>query len=228
MVRRSSENSSWGGKREGAGRQKSRNAYDAQVAVRIPKETAAACKALGGASFLRDVIEEAVSRRQKAAVSQTETVPSKSLGFDAISTDQISFPSGTDEPKVSFVDMRVNCGFPSPAMDYATDKLSLSELMIRNELATFFAVATGDSMADAGIEEGDTLILDRSIEPRSGDVVLAYLGGEFTLKRLRIENGVVSLHPENESADYPVIRPTEFDDFSVEGVLTGICRRFRK
>lgn len=65
MVRRSSENSSWGGKREGAGRQKSRNAYDAQVAVRIPKETAAACKALGGASFLRDVIEEAVTFRLK-------------------------------------------------------------------------------------------------------------------------------------------------------------------
>ena len=228
MVRRSSENSSWGGKRQGAGRPKSGNAYDAQVAVRIPRETAAACKTLGGASFLREAIEEAVSRRQNTAVLQKETSPSKNLGFDAISPDQISFPAGTDEPKVLFVDMRVNCGFPSPAMDYATDRLSLSELMIRNELATFFAVATGDSMADAGIEEGDTHIIDRSLEARSGDIVLAFLHGDFTLKRLRIRDGKVELCPENAAANYPVISPGEGDNFSIEGVLIGICRKFRR
>ena len=114
------------------------------------------------------------------------------------------------------------------AMDYATDQLSLSELMIRNELSTFFAEATGDSMVDAGICDGDTLILDRSLEPRSGDIVLAFLHGDFTLKRLRIRDGKIELCPENAAADYPVICPGEGDNFSIEGVLTGICRKFRR
>ena len=83
-------------------------------------------------------------------------------------------------------------------------------------------------MVDAGICEGDTLILDRSLEARSGDIVLAFLHGDFTLKRLRIRDGKVELCPENAAANYPVISPGEGDNFSIEGVLIGICRKFRR
>ena len=83
-------------------------------------------------------------------------------------------------------------------------------------------------MIDAGIYEGDILIIDRSVEPRRGDIVLAFLHGDFTLKRLRIRDGKIELCPENAAADYPVICPGEGDNFSIEGVLTGICRKFRR
>lgn len=222
MPRRTADSPNWGGKRKGAGRPKLEDGCRVQVAVRLKEETAEQCKALGGATWIRTTLEEAIERR--AAKPHSANTP----GFDAVAPERFARPADSEEPEVAFVDMRVACGFPSPAMDYATDQLSLSELMIRNELSTFFAVATGDSMADAGIQEGDTLILDRAIEPRSGDVVLAFLRGEFTLKRLHMEEGKVELRPENAAADYPVITPTEYDDFSIEGVLTGLCRKMRK
>lgn len=82
-------------------------------------------------------------------------------------------------------------------------------------------------MIDAGIFEGDILMIDRSIEPRPGDIVLAYLQGEFTLKTLKFVNGQPELHPQNTSGNYPVIRPGEYDDFQIEGVLVGSGRRYR-
>ena len=175
-------------------------------------------KELGGSDFLRPRILEII-RNTSSATNDVS---------DPLDVRTFRLPSSTPEPRIARVDMTVACGFPSPAMDYATDQLSLSELMIRNELSTFFAEATGDSMVDAGICDGDTLILDRSLEPRSGDIVLAFLHGDFTLKRLRIRDGKIELCPENAAADYPVIRPGEGDNFSIEGVLTGICRKFRR
>ena len=147
-------------------------------------------------------------------------------GFDALNLEGFKRASTAPDPvRVANVEMRVACGFPSPALDYPSEEISLSDLMIRNPAATFFCEARGDSMADAGIDEGDTLIVDRSVEARSGDIVLAYLHGDFTIKRLRIVDGRPELHPENEAADYPVLRPEESDDFSIEGVVTGFCRK---
>lgn len=208
----------WGGRRDGAGRPKNEKANRALISVRVPEDMAARCKELGGSNFLRPRILEII----RNASSETNDVS------DPLDVRTFRLPSSEPEPRIARVDMTVACGFPSPAMDYATDQLSLSELMIRNELSTFFAEATGDSMVDAGICEGDTLILDRSIEARSGDIVLAFLHGDFTLKRLRIRDGKIELCPENAAADYPVICPGEGDNFSIEGVLTGICRKFRR
>ena len=179
---------------------------------------AARCKELGGSNFLRPHILQIIQN----ASSKPKVVS------DPLDPRSFRLPSSEPEPRIARVDMTVACGFPSPAMDYATDQLSLSELMIRNELSTFFAEAAGDSMVDAGICEGDTLILDRSLEARSGDIVLAFLHGDFTLKRLRIRDGKVELCPENAAANYPVISPGEGDNFSIEGVLIGICRKFRR
>lgn len=208
----------WGGRREGAGRPKEEDAKRALISVRVPEDVAARFKELGGSDFLRPRILEII-RNTSSATNDVS---------DPLDVRTFRLPSSTPEPRIARVDMTVACGFPSPAMDYATDHLSLSELMIRNELSTFFAEATGDSMVDAGICDGDTLILDRSLEPRSGDIVLAFLHGDFTLKRLRIRDGRIELCPENAAADYPVICPGEGDNFSIEGVLTGICRKFRR
>ena len=148
-------------------------------------------------------------------------------GFDAIKFSTFLRPAARPDVRVDNVAMGVPCGFPSPALDYASEELSLSDLMIRNPSATFFCEAMGDSMIDAGIFEGDILIIDRSVEPRRGDIVLAYLQGDFTLKKLEFVDGKPELHPQNSSSNYPVIHPGEYDDFSIEGVLVGSGRRYR-
>jgi len=111
----------------------------------------------------------------------------------------------------------VSCGFPSPADDYIESPLDLNEYLVTRPAATFFVRAKGDSMIDAGISEGDLLIIDRSIKARSGHVVLAILNGEFTLKRWQIDkNGSYWLFPENKN--YKPIQVTDESEFSVWGV----------
>lgn len=119
-----------------------------------------------------------------------------------------------------------SCGFPSPAMDYQSDDISITELFAPRREATEIINAQGNSMLDAGICEGDWLFVDRSIEPRDGHIVLAWLDGEFLVKRLRIVGGKPELHPENEHEHYPVIRPSEYEHFTIEGVVVSSGRRY--
>ncbi len=94
------------------------------------------------------------------------------------------------------------CGFTSPAADYLQETLSLDQLLIRHPAATFFARAQGRSMEGAGIFDGDLLIIDRSLNPRDGDVILTLLDGELIVKRLVYRNTKPELHSEN-----PTIHP---------------------
>ena len=112
----------------------------------------------------------------------------------------------------------VSCGFPSPADDYLEHPLDLNELLIKKPAATFFVRAKGDSMIQAGIFEGDILIIDRSLQARSGQIILAIINGEFTLKRLLIktETGTPLLQAANPK--YAPIEITESMDFQVWGV----------
>jgi DNA polymerase V len=110
----------------------------------------------------------------------------------------------------------VSCGFPSPADDYIDSVLDLNEKLISKPAATFFVKAKGDSMVGAGIHDGDLLIIDRSITARSGQVVLAILNGEFTLKTLKRSNGKIWLQPENTK--YQSILVNEEMQFEVWGV----------
>ena len=80
-------------------------------------------------------------------------------------------------------------------------------------------------MLNAGICEG--IILDRGLEARNNDIVLAFINGELTLKRLKFAQGRPELYPENEEAAYPIFKPSEYDNFQILGVLVGICRRYR-
>ena len=114
----------------------------------------------------------------------------------------------------------IRAGFPSPAQDYLHDTLDFNKDMIHHREATFYARVDGDSMRDAGILAGDIAVIDRSLEPRDGDIVVAYIDGEFTIKRLdmtHLPDGYIELHPANPS--YKTIRIENPDEFRVWGVI---------
>lgn len=111
----------------------------------------------------------------------------------------------------------VPAGWPSPSEDFIEDTLDLHQMMVRNPAATFFLRAIGHSMIGAGIHDGDLLVVDRSISPRPGKVVIAVVDGELTIKRLVKKNGRVLLAAENP--DYPDFDITGREDASIWGVV---------
>ena len=119
---------------------------------------------------------------------------------------------------------RVSAGFPSPADDHIEATLSLDELCIRHPAATFLLRAAGDSMQGAGLFDGDVLVVDRSVEPRPGMIVVATVNGGFTCKRLTVENDRPVLRAENPS--YPDIHLAEGEELEVFGVVVAAVRRF--
>lgn len=118
----------------------------------------------------------------------------------------------------------IKAGFPSPAGDYSDSSLDFNEYLVKNRAATFIVRVQGDSMIGAGINTGDLLVVDRSIKPVPGRIVVAIVDGEFTVKRLILEMGRYSLAPENP--DYPVIEITGETDFQVWGVVTHAIHSF--
>jgi DNA polymerase V len=119
---------------------------------------------------------------------------------------------------------RIPAGFPSPADEYAESALDLNAYLVRNKTATFFFRVMGDSMTGAHIHDGDLLVVDRSIEPKHGHIVLAVVNNEYTVKRLHRLGGVIELHAENPA--YAPIRFQEHDELQVWGVVTGVVSRF--
>lgn len=120
-------------------------------------------------------------------------------------------------------------GFPSPAADYVEDALDLHTLMVRNPPATFYVRVRGESMKDAGIHDQDILVVDRSIDPAPGRIVVAVVDGDFYVKRLtRLASGVMALASENDQGteQYPDIRLDRVQDVTIWGVVTGAIRRF--
>ena len=124
-----------------------------------------------------------------------------------------------------YADEGVRAGFPSPAQDYMSENIDLNRELIRHPATTFYARVVGDSMRDAGIDEGDLLIVDKGIEPQENDVVVAFVDGEFTLKHIHIEmdRHEFWLMPANES--YHPIRVTEENQFMIWGVVTYNIKR---
>ncbi len=120
---------------------------------------------------------------------------------------------------------KVSAGFPSPADDYVERTLDLNELCIKNPPATFFVRAEGESMRDAGITAGDLLVVDRSLEAVHGDIVIAALDGEFTVKFLHTKPQLY-LQPANDN--YSPIFINEAQDFSIFGVVTNILKRVKR
>jgi DNA polymerase V len=114
----------------------------------------------------------------------------------------------------------VRAGFPSPAQDYTTDAIDLNKELVRHPSSTFYARCVGDSMKDSGIDDGDLLVIDKSLEPAEGDIVVAYIDGEFTLKRIHIDttHNFLMLMPSNPN--YQPIKVTEENHFIIWGIVT--------
>ena len=135
----------------------------------------------------------------------------------------------SSELELLFADQGIRAGFPSPAQDYMSDSIDLNQELIRHPATTFYARAVGDSMKGCGIDNGDLLVIDKAIEPQEGDIVVAYIDGEFTLKKVRLEpdGSCLWLMPAND--EYPPIKVTEENDFIIWGVLTyNIKRQLRR
>ncbi|MDD3619752.1 MAG: translesion error-prone DNA polymerase V autoproteolytic subunit [Desulfobulbaceae bacterium] len=117
----------------------------------------------------------------------------------------------------------VSAGFPSPAEDYVDRTLDLNELLIKNPAATFFVRVAGDSMTGAGIHHDDILVVDRSLEPVSNNIVIAVYDGELTVKRLvRDKNG---LRLVAENPNYPPLEITEENGCEIWGVVTSVVHQ---
>ena len=117
----------------------------------------------------------------------------------------------------------VSAGFPSPAEDFMDLDLNLQEYLIQHPSATFCVRVTGDSMLKAGISSGDVMIVDRSLEVKDGNIVLAVLDGEFTVKRIKKTQQELLLVPENNS--FSPITITKEMDFQVWGVVTHVIHQ---
>ena len=117
----------------------------------------------------------------------------------------------------------VQAGFPSPAEDYIEKTLDINELVVEHPAATFFVRVEGDSMQDAGIQTGDILVVDRSLDASSGKIVIAVLNGEFTVKRLRMDDSGVYLVPENPR--FPPIKVGEDAECTIWGVVSYVIHK---
>ena len=123
----------------------------------------------------------------------------------------------------------IKAGFPSPADDYQQDRLDFNRDLIRHPETTFYGRVSGDSMVDAGSCDGDIAVIDRSVEPSDGDVVVGYVNEEFTIKFLDLKHkdeGFIELRPANK--DYKPIRINADDDFEVWGVVVWTIKNWHK
>lgn len=124
------------------------------------------------------------------------------------------------EYELPLAEVSVQAGFPSPAEDYIEQRLDLNDHLIEHPAATFFVRVSGNSMINAGIHDGDILVVDRAMEPGDGKIVIAAIDGELSVKRLRKEADEVYLQAENEQ--YDDIEITRHNDFQIWGVVNYV------
>lgn len=117
----------------------------------------------------------------------------------------------------------VKAGFPSPAGDYMELKIDLNRELVTNPDSTFYARVKGNSMINSGLNEGDVLVIDRSLEPATGKIAVCYIDGEFTVKHLKIEKNVCWLVPANN--EFEPIKVTEENNFIVWGIVSYVIKK---
>jgi len=138
----------------------------------------------------------------------------------SMNVDAVYAPDLSTHYKLPVFLGRLPAGFPSPADDYIEGKLDLNRHLIKHPAATFFVRVSGDSMIEAGIHTGDILVVDRSLEAADGNVVMAALDGELTVKRLSKRGQAVHLLPAN--GNYQPIEITAQQSFEIWGVVTNV------
>lgn len=131
-------------------------------------------------------------------------------------------PDFENPVELPFVSAGIKAGFPSPAADFDESKISLDNVLVKNRDATFYAKASGSSMIGAGIDDGDILVIDRSLEPQNNKIAVCFIDGEFTIKRIQIEKDCVYLMPENKN--YQPIKVTDENELIIWGIVTYVIK----
>lgn len=131
-------------------------------------------------------------------------------------------PDFENTNELPFISGGIKAGFPSPAADFDESKISLDNVLVKNREATFYAKASGTSMIGAGIDDGDILVIDRSIEPQNNKIAICLIDGEFTVKRIKIEKDAVYLMPENNN--YQPIKVTDENELVIWGIVTYVIK----
>ena len=185
-----------GGRRPGAGRKPGTGTYSEPTRpLRVPESLAGA------------ILDYLAAYRKKPEIQ-----------VDAL-------PIVTDAPRraIPVMSYRVPAGFPSPADDYVQDRVDLNEHLILHRDASFILRVSGWSMVGAGIHDGDEIIVDRAIDPQDGHVVVAVIGNELTVKRLRKDGKSIRLAAENP--DFPDIEFLEGEELTIWGVVTRVLHK---
>lgn len=146
------------------------------------------------------------------------SIPSLAPEVLAIHTPDLGTPCA-----LPMILTHIQAGFPSPADDYIDGTLDLNEHLIKHPAATFFVRVSGDSMIGAGIHSGDILLVDRSLQVTDNKIVIAYINGEFTVKRILLRNNTCTLIAENP--DYKPIEITPEMNFEIWGVVTYVIHQ---
>lgn len=137
---------------------------------------------------------------------------------------EIFLPGNKSAKELSLLNENISAGFPSPADDYVDQILDLNEYMIKNLSATFLIKVSGDSMINAGINDGDILVVDRSVEPANNKIIIGVIDGEFLVKRIIKKAGKLFLQAENDM--FKTIEISPDTDFKVWGVVTFAIHKF--
>jgi len=134
-------------------------------------------------------------------------------------TMEIYEPDTSQKIKMPFFGSQIPAGFPSPADDYLEMSLDLNEHLIRNPSSTFFARVTGSSMINSGIYDNDIVIIDKSLQPKNGSILVCVIDGEFTIKRFkRVDDNTAYLMPDNPN--FKPIKVDQDNNFTIWGVVT--------
>ncbi|MEI6881909.1 MAG: translesion error-prone DNA polymerase V autoproteolytic subunit [Bacteroidota bacterium] len=123
-----------------------------------------------------------------------------------------------------FVKNGISAGFPSPADDFLDTSIDLNKELIKNPSATFYGKVKGESMKDLGIDNGDLLVIDKSIEPKDGKIAICYIDGEFTVKKIKIDKDCCWLMPANDK--YAPIKVTADNDLRIWGIVIHVIKSF--
>jgi DNA polymerase V len=133
-------------------------------------------------------------------------------------------PDYSTAMELPYVDAGIRAGFPSPADDFIELSIDLNKHLIKHKDTTFFATVKGHSMKNAGIYDGDLLIIDKSLEPQNDKIAICQIDGEFTVKRIKIERNVVWLIAENE--EFAPIKVTRDNELIIWGIVTASIKKF--
>jgi DNA polymerase V len=148
----------------------------------------------------------------------------KLRSLNSTTTLDFYIPDYTTELELPFVDTGISAGFPSPADDFIELTIDLNKFLVKHKDTTFFARVKGHSMKNAGIYDGDLLVIDKSLAPQDGKIAICQIDGEFTVKRIKIEKDIVWLIAENE--EYKPIKVTPENELMIWGIVIHSIKSF--